>query len=148
MPMMCLFLLPVIAKIPTDCLILIGCWKVSLNLIACLKKLSRRTKCSPSLDLENFGLYAGHTFYFQRFVVFVIFLSRLSSHVVYMLDGAWLLNILLRDNNNMKAAAALLYFGPIHAHNRRREKPTVEEKFHRSCLLFSRVKNNVWCWSL
>ena len=32
-----LFLLPMIAKIPTDCLILIGCWKVSLNLIGCLK---------------------------------------------------------------------------------------------------------------
>ena len=58
-PMVCLFLLPVIAKIPTDCLILIGCWKVSLNLIGCLKKLSRRTKCSTPLDWGGSGLYAG-----------------------------------------------------------------------------------------
>ena len=29
-----------------------------------------------------------HTFYFQRFAVFVIFLSILYSDVVYMLDGA------------------------------------------------------------
>ena len=57
--MVCLFLLPVIAKITTDCLILIGCWKVSLNLIGCLKKLSRRTKCNTSLDLGSSGLYVG-----------------------------------------------------------------------------------------
>ena len=50
----------------------------------------------------------------------------------------------LRDNNNIHATAALLYFGPLHTHNRRREKPTVEEKCHRSYLLFSQVKNNVW----
>ena len=43
----------------------------------------------------------------------------------------------------MHAAAALLYFGPLHTYNRRREKPAVEEKCHRSYLLFSRVKNNV-----
>ena len=66
-PMVCLFLLPVIAKIPTDCLILIGCWKVSLNLIGCLKKLSRRTKCSTSLDLGSSGLYAGA---YKKFVPF------------------------------------------------------------------------------
>ena len=57
--MVCLFLLPVIAKITTDCLILIGCWKVSLNLIGCLKKLSRRTKWSTPLDWGGSGLYAG-----------------------------------------------------------------------------------------
>ena len=65
--MVCLFLLPVIAKITTDCLILIGCWKVSLNLIGCLKKLSCRTKCSTLLDLGSSGLYAGA---YKKFVPF------------------------------------------------------------------------------
>ena len=35
--MVCLFLLPVVSKITTDCLILIGSWKMSLNLIGFLK---------------------------------------------------------------------------------------------------------------
>ena len=65
--MVCLFLLPVIAKITTDCLILIGCGKVSLNLIGCLKKLSSRTKCSTSLDWGSSGLYAGA---YKKFVPF------------------------------------------------------------------------------
>ena len=65
--MVCLFLLPVIAKITTDCLILIGCWKVSLNLIGCLKKLSRRTKWSTPLDWGGSGLYVGAS---KKFVPF------------------------------------------------------------------------------
>ena len=56
-----------IAKITPDCLILIGCWKVSLNLIGCLKKLSRRTKWSTPLDWGGSGLYAGA---YKKFVPF------------------------------------------------------------------------------
>ena len=84
--MVCLFLLPVIAKIPTDYLILIGCWKVSLNLISCLKRLSRKTKCSTSLDLGNCGLYAGA---YKKFVPFF------WTHFISWQSVAWFKNIVL-----------------------------------------------------
>ena len=57
--MVCLFLLPVIAITTPDCLILIGCWKVSSYLIGSLKKLSCRTKWSTPLDWGGSGPYAG-----------------------------------------------------------------------------------------
>ena len=77
--MVCLFLLPVIAKITTDCLILIGYWKVSLNLIGCLKKLSHRTKWSTPLDCGGSGLSAGAH---KKFVPFfwTHFISWQSVH--------------------------------------------------------------------